>query len=117
MICNEVVLADVANAGAIDTPSVDDVVVDRDLVTGRTWHEMVAFIEAIAEQICSGVAASSPVADQGSDLLRPRTETPSLDRGRISPGGVPACSRTYGPISSQVRIMARNAVEFVYLTG
>jgi len=58
VICNEVVLADVVNAGAIYTPSVDDVVVDQDLVTGRTWHQVGRFIEAISEQICSGLAAS-----------------------------------------------------------
>jgi protease I len=51
VICHEVVLADVTNAGAIYTPSPDNVVVDGDLVTGRTWHQVVPFIEAIVEQI------------------------------------------------------------------
>src|SRR5271157_1498400 len=59
VICNEVVLADVLNAGAIYTPSPDDVVVDQDLVTGRTWHQVDRFIEAISEQIGSVAAASS----------------------------------------------------------
>ncbi len=58
VICNEVVLADVVNAGAIYTPSFDDVVIDGDLVTGRTWHQVGRFIEAISEQICSGSVAS-----------------------------------------------------------
>ncbi len=51
VICHEVVLADIANAGAIYTPSPDNVVVDGDLVTGRTWREVVPFIDAIARQI------------------------------------------------------------------
>jgi len=59
VICNEVVLADVLNAGAIYTPSPDDVVVDQDLVTGRTWHQVDRFIEAISEQIGSVAVASS----------------------------------------------------------
>ncbi|MGO9598818.1 MAG: DJ-1/PfpI family protein [Isosphaeraceae bacterium] len=58
VICNEVVLADVLNAGAIYTPSPDDVVVDHDLVTGRTWHQVDRFIEAISKQIGSVAAAS-----------------------------------------------------------
>lgn len=51
VICHEVVLADVTNAGAIYTPSPDNVIVDGDLVTGRTWNQVVPFIEAIVEQI------------------------------------------------------------------
>jgi protease I len=58
VICNEVVLADVVNAGAVYTPSFDDVVVDQDLVTGRTWHQVDRFIEAISEAICSIAAPS-----------------------------------------------------------
>ena len=60
VICNEVVLADVVNAGAVYTPSNDDVVVDLDLVTGRTWHQVGRFIEVISEQICAVSAVSSP---------------------------------------------------------
>ncbi len=52
VICNEVVLADVTNTGAVYTSSPDGVVVDKDLVTGRTWHQVDRFIEAICEQIC-----------------------------------------------------------------
>jgi protease I len=59
VICNEVVLADVVNAGAVYTPSFDDVVVDQDLVTGRTWHQVDRFIVAISEQISCGHAVSS----------------------------------------------------------
>jgi protease I len=51
VICHEVVLADIANAGAIYTPSPDNVVVDRDLVTGRAWHDVEPYIDAIAKQI------------------------------------------------------------------
>jgi len=63
VICHEVVLADVINAGAIYvSPIANDqppttwqpasgVVVDGDLVTGRSWHEVNALIDAIAEQM------------------------------------------------------------------
>ncbi len=51
VICHEVVLADVTNAGAVYTPSPDNVVIDGDLVTGRTWNQVVPFIKAIVEQI------------------------------------------------------------------
>ena len=54
MICHEVVLADVLNCGAQFIPpdaTNGGVVVDRDLVTGHTWHEVLPFILAIAGQI------------------------------------------------------------------
>lgn len=51
VICHEVVLADITNAGAIYAPSPSGVVVDGDLVTGRSRHEVGPFIDAIAEQI------------------------------------------------------------------
>jgi len=51
VICHEVVLADIANAGAIYTTSPNHVVVDGDLVTGRSWHEVGPFADAIAELI------------------------------------------------------------------
>ena len=54
VICHEVVLADVLNCGAIYVPqdaANGGVVVDGDLVTGRSWHEVEPFIQAIARQI------------------------------------------------------------------
>ncbi|WP_257235952.1 DJ-1/PfpI family protein [Nostoc sp. 'Peltigera malacea cyanobiont' DB3992] len=51
VICHEVVLADIINAGAVYTPSPTGVVVDGDLVTGRSKHEVEPFIDAITEQI------------------------------------------------------------------
>ena len=53
-ICHEVVLADVLNCGAIYVPQDAEnggVVVDNDLVTGRSWHEVEPFIQAVARQI------------------------------------------------------------------
>jgi hypothetical protein len=47
-------LADVLNCGAQYIPPDAEnagVVVDRDLVTGHTWHEVMPFILAIAQQI------------------------------------------------------------------
>ena len=54
VICHEVVLADVLNCGAIYLPQDAQnggVVVDGDLVTGRSWHEVEPFVQAVARQI------------------------------------------------------------------
>ncbi len=54
VICHEVVLADVLNCGAIYVPQDAEnggVVVDGDLVTGRSWHVVEPFIQAVARQI------------------------------------------------------------------
>ncbi|MEH2181617.1 DJ-1/PfpI family protein [Nostoc sp.] len=51
VICHEVVLADIINAGAVYTTSPTGVVVDGDLITGRSKHEVEPFIDAITEQI------------------------------------------------------------------
>lgn len=48
VICHEVVLADIVNAGAIYTPSETGIVVDGDVVTGRSGADVHKFIEAIA---------------------------------------------------------------------
>jgi protease I len=52
VICHEVVLADVLNAGGVYVPPDDhnrSVVVDGDLVTGRSWHEAGLLVDTIAE--------------------------------------------------------------------
>jgi putative intracellular protease/amidase len=51
VICHEVVLADVNNAGGLYTTSPTNVVVDGDLVTGRSYKEAAALADAIAEQV------------------------------------------------------------------
>jgi protease I len=51
IICHEVVLADIKNAGAIYVPSPNNVVVDGDMVTGRSGQDVHTFIDAIAQQI------------------------------------------------------------------
>lgn len=51
VICHEVVLADITNAGAIYVPSPTNIVVDGDMVTGRSGHDVNVFIDAIAQQI------------------------------------------------------------------
>ncbi|MBG1243328.1 DJ-1/PfpI family protein [Nostoc sp. UIC 10607] len=61
VICHEVVLADITNAGAVYVPppvnsppnDPGNIVVDKDLVTGRAGHDVYAFIDAIAHQIVS----------------------------------------------------------------
>jgi len=49
VICHEVILADITNAGAVYVPSASGIVVDGDLVTGRSSHDVDAFIDAIAK--------------------------------------------------------------------
>ncbi len=61
VICHEVVLADIANAGAIYVPSLSGIVIDGDMVTGRSGDDVYAFIEAIAQQIS--------LQEQGLQLL------------------------------------------------
>ena len=51
VICHEVVLADVVNAGAVYTPSETGVVIDDDMVTGRSYKEAGALADAIAKQV------------------------------------------------------------------
>lgn len=54
VICHEVMLADVLNCGAQYIPPDTEnagVMVDGDLVTGRSKHEVQAFIQAIVKQI------------------------------------------------------------------
>ena len=51
VICHSVVMADVLNCGALIELTPSGVVVDRDLVTGFSKHEVVPFIEAIAAQV------------------------------------------------------------------
>lgn len=54
VICHEVVLADILNCGAQYVPpdaQNQGVVVDRDLVTGRSKNEVRPFVQAIAQKI------------------------------------------------------------------
>lgn len=47
VICHTVVLADVINAGAIYVPDTSHVVVDRDLVTGRSAADLELYAETL----------------------------------------------------------------------
>lgn len=49
VICHTVVLADVINAGAIYVPDESHVVIDKDLVTGRSAADIEAYCHAIIE--------------------------------------------------------------------
>lgn len=59
VICHEVILADITNAGAVYIPphpnsqanDPSNIVVDGDIVTGRAGDDVEAFIDAIAHQI------------------------------------------------------------------
>jgi protease I len=47
VMCHTVVLADVHNAGAVYVPDGPNVVIDDDLVTGRSFADVDAYVEAI----------------------------------------------------------------------
>src|SRR5690606_2031256 len=47
VICHTVVLADILNAGATFVPEPSHVVVDRDLVTARSFADIEAYFEAL----------------------------------------------------------------------
>lgn len=49
IICHTVVLADVHNAGAIFIPAAEKVVIDDDLVTGRSFADVEAYFQAIVQ--------------------------------------------------------------------
>lgn len=67
VICHTVVLADVINAGAIFVPAESHVVVDRDLVTGRSFADVEAYWNAIVDTATKiGEATGLP------DAPRPR---------------------------------------------
>ncbi len=57
VLCHEVVLADVVNAGAVYTPDPSGVVVDGDLVTGHSYHETEKLIDRVKDLIVSGTRA------------------------------------------------------------
>lgn len=66
VICHEVVYSDIVNAGAIYTTSPTNVVVDGDLVTGRSYHEALAMVDAICETI---VCRRQEHADQAAPTV------------------------------------------------
>ncbi|MDZ8185031.1 MAG: DJ-1/PfpI family protein [Nostoc sp. ChiSLP02] len=76
VICHEVVLADIINAGAVYTTSPTGVVVDGDLVTGRSKHEVEPFIDAITEQIQQLAVATNRFSN--------RRPNPSVSRLRVA---------------------------------
>lgn len=47
VICHTVVLADIVNAGGIYVPDESHVVVDRDLVTGRSAQDLPFYCESL----------------------------------------------------------------------
>ncbi len=49
VICHTVVLADIHNAGAIYVPDESHIVVDGDLVTGRSAADLDAYVDAIVQ--------------------------------------------------------------------
>lgn len=60
VICHEVVQADIENAGGLVRQSDSGIVVDNDLVTGKTGGHATAFAEAIATQIAACATSEPP---------------------------------------------------------
>lgn len=52
VICHTVVLADVVNAGGIYVPDESHVVVDKDLVTGRSAADLEVYCESLLAAFC-----------------------------------------------------------------
>jgi len=65
VICHEVVLADVSNAGAKYIAAPTGVHVDDDLVTGRSKDEVYLFIDTIAQQILKSHPEARGVNNSG----------------------------------------------------
>ena len=84
IICHEVVLADVINAGAIYVPPPPhsqpndprNIVVDGDMVTGRAGGDVNAFIDAIASQIV--------LQEQGLQLLSYQQKLRQTEANKLS---------------------------------
>ncbi|HEX3043999.1 MAG TPA: DJ-1/PfpI family protein [Bacillota bacterium] len=55
VICHEVVLADIVNAGAVYVPDPSNLVTDGDLVTGRTYHQAADLVDRIKDLIVERV--------------------------------------------------------------
>jgi len=53
VICHSVMMADILNCGAKITITHNRVVIDKDLVTGFSKHEVVPFIAAIASEVAA----------------------------------------------------------------
>jgi uncharacterized protein len=61
VICHTVVLSDIHNAGAIFVPDPSHVVIDGDLVTARSFHDVEAYFNAIVQVASSPVESRQPV--------------------------------------------------------
>ncbi|WP_163999275.1 DJ-1/PfpI family protein [Pyxidicoccus caerfyrddinensis] len=76
VICHDVVLADIANAGGHYTPSDSGVVVDGDLVTGRSVHEVPQFIARIQELLVARAPVDSAPPAEVHETPRPLPGVP-----------------------------------------
>jgi protease I len=81
VICHEVVLADVTNAGATYVAAPTGVHVHKDLVTGRSKDEVYLFIDTIAQQILK-IRGEPPrtLADGNTETTTVPPSGPILDR-------------------------------------
>jgi protease I len=63
VICHTVVLSDIHNAGAIFVPDPSHVVIDNDLVTARSFHDMDAYFDALVETAGTINTSQNPPKD------------------------------------------------------
>src|SRR5262249_35136193 len=82
--CHEVVLADVVNAGGIYTPSDTGIVIDDDLVTGRTGDHAGARVDASAGRV-GAIRRQSRSPPATATGFRP-SEGPQTGSGRAGGG-------------------------------
>ena len=59
VICHTVVLSDIHNAGAIFVPEPSHVVVDDDLVTARSFHDVEPYFEALVDAAVARAAGKA----------------------------------------------------------
>jgi protease I len=95
VICHEVVLADIINAGAIYVPSPTNIVVDGDLVTGKSGHDVYAFIDAITHQIA--------IVEKGLPLLSYEQAARQAEAERLSYYPHEMVLDTVKPLRSEVQ--------------
>ncbi|HEX8437517.1 DJ-1/PfpI family protein [Archangium sp.] len=96
VICHEVVLADITNAGGLYTPDPSGVVVDEDLVTGRSYHEVSLLIERIKDLI---VAEDAREATHLTPVFPPAQAAP---RGEGSKRRILVVLSSYGYWSEEL---------------
>ena len=122
--CNQVLIADVINAGAIytpvpeGTPPEQQIVIDRDLVTSTNWHASEALVDRIRDLILASASPSRaarqvPLGTQPVDAAKARAVAHGTAAHMASmtfvPDRIPAFEI---PTAETSQIMAEGAYNF-----